>query len=311
MSNESDQGGVLFGPYGTILEERAKEINVPDLTNPVKIIFDDGPYKDETARVAKGYLDAGATYATTNTFGLRNLIHSSAFGALELYTTAVFAHAEVVRDALRKRIFKKLLFCFGPFGDCYNPQAAPDSLDEGFEFHDEQIHVAQEFALENPEIPIGVVFETICTVREAISVAEIAQCSDLPIIASLVIDKDAKLFDDTPLSEALREIDDASNKSLWGFSVNCCPIEGVFNAIDRSNGKRDRLVMAYPNASSEDPRKLEEHDGIVHLSDHATTADDLVRIIRQNPTIRIIGGCCGFDHQAIEHLASAVKVDSL
>lgn len=296
----------MSGPFGTVLEERAKALGIPDLPKAARVV-DGGSYRTETLAIARGYLDRGADVATTNTFGLRSLLRH---GDIQTYKEAVAAQVNLTREALDGFRDRNLVVNLGPFGvgpngGCYNPDEAPVDAKESKDFHAEQLAVVRPF-LEAAGVD-AIIFETICTGREGLGVALAARELIVPVIPSFVIDKDARLFSGEPLVDVLRQIDDATGNYPLGYSVNCCPVPGAFEAIAGSNGKRDRLVMAYPNASERDPRELEELDGVVHLHDNGVTAEQLISLTRRNPSIKIVGGCCGFDHDDIGVISQAVR----
>ena len=291
----------MSGPYGTVLEERAKQLEVPDLSKSVNVT-QGGIYRAETLAIARGYLDKGANVATTNTFGTRGLLRAA---QPELYRQVVTEHVGLVRQALEGFHNRNLVVSLGPYGDCYKPEDAPSDEKDARDFHSQQLAVVKDLLL-SAGID-AVVFETLCTGREAIGATMAAKELKIPVIPSFVVDRDAKLFSGEPLVEVLRQIDDITGSYPLGFSINCCPVSGAFQAIADSNGKRDRLIMAYPNSSERDPRELEEIDGVVHLHDNGSTAQQLVELVRRNASIKIIGGCCGFDHDDIGVISAAVR----
>lgn len=290
-----------FGPYGTVLEELGPKIGVPDLHNSAKIL-EGGIYRESHLNLAREYLGVGARVATTDTFGARHFLRR---GDFPTYKELVGAHVDVVREALKGTRRRSLAISFGPAGNnCYDPNDAP-STEDSKDFHSEQLAIAREL-WEKAGIDVAI-FETICTGREGLGVVLAAQKLGIPVIPSFVIDKEAKLFDGEPLVEVLKKIDAATGAYALGYGINCCPIEGAEKALSVANGMRHRILMVYPNASSEDPRKLEETQGIVHLHDHEGTAKQLVQMVRHNPSIRVIGGCCGYDQKAIGALAREAK----
>ncbi len=294
--------GVLFCPYGTVLEERGREIGVSDLANPLKVL-DDGAYARETLAVARGY----ARYcdvATTNTFGLRGELRR---GNAELYREGMEAHHRLVVDALRGSSGNRALYiALGPYGienhGCYNPDEAPADAYSSQAFHREQLAVVRDLQ------GVGLVlFETVCTAREAIGMALAAKSEGLPTAISFVVNKEGRLLSGETLSDTIKQVDAASRSHPSFYSVNCSPIEGVWSAFAASNGQRGRIAMAYPNASSRDPRELDEADGIVTDLAAEARAEELSQIANLNHHLHIVGGCCGFDHESVQILANGVR----
>ncbi len=289
---------VLFGPYGSVFDKLGPKIGLPDLNDSANIL-QGGRHREEHLRLARQYLKAGARVATTNTFGARRFLHN---GDPQTYKELIGAHVDVVREALNGTKRRSLVAAFGPAGkDCYVPEDAPDTAEECRDFHAEQLAVAKE--LWNKFGIDVALFETICTRREGLGAVLAAQKLGLPVVPSFVIDKDAKLFDGEPLVDALKQIDSATGNYALGYGINCCPIEGAEKALSVANGMRHRVLMVYPNSSSEDPRKLQEKKGVVHLHDREDSAKRLVGMVKHNPNIRAVGGCCGYDKKAIALLA--------
>ena len=298
------EGGtkVLFGPYGSVLQERREGLGVPDLQNSLRIV-EGGIYRNQTLDIARGYLRAGADVATSNTFGARaHLRH----GNPELYRDVVQDQIAVTLEALQGTSGKNLLVPFGPYGvdnaGCYNLAEAPSDSYEARDFHAEQFATIRE--LYRKGLIDAVVVETISTGREALGVVLAAQKLGIPVIPSFLVDGTGNLKTGDKLSDVLRHIDGATGNYALGYSVDFCPLGGAEEAISHANGKRDRIVMAYPNASDADPSTLEEVDGAVSVRDHHTTAAQLVGMTKIS-SLRVIGGCCGFDQDAISKIAGA------
>lgn len=285
---------VLFGPYGTVLEERGRQNDCRDLSLPINVLHG-GQYRQAVLDVAKGYA-AVADIATTNSFGLRTTLRN---GNEQLYREALKAHYDVVKEAVAGQR-KKIFVCLGPYGNCYDPGESPDS-GLAHDFHAEQLAAVKEL-----DVVDAILFETLCTAKEAVGIALAAKEMDAKVIISFVIDKVGRLLSGETLNDAIAQVEAASGSFPQGYSVNCCPVEGVWKALDRSNGYRQRIVAAYPNASSKDPRELETVDGIVKDIDHHSHAGELANIALQNSNIAIVGGCCGFDHQSVEILARKI-----
>lgn len=284
-----ERPAILSGPYGTILKGMGKRFE-----NPVNIL-DGGDYRRVIVDIAREYA-RHADVATTNSFGLRGLLRR---GESELFDEALSAHYDAVIEAitgLRRKVF---VSC-GPYGECYSPEESPSAA-EAKDFHSDQLsHV-----LRLPHVD-KVLFETVCSAGEGVGIAQAARDLGVPAIISFVVHETGVLLSGERLHDAIAEADAASGSFPYGYGVNCCSVEGLKNAFSSSNGQRGRLVIAYPNASSKDPRELEECDGIVSELDPDTTADDLFGVARENPGLAVVGGCCGFDHAAIASLRRGV-----
>ncbi|MBI5754456.1 homocysteine S-methyltransferase family protein [Candidatus Peregrinibacteria bacterium] len=294
----------LFGPYGSELQALGDRIGVKDLQNSTNITRG-GIYREATLDLARRYLRY-ADVATTNTFGARALLR---YGEPQLYREVVETQVRIILEALDGVDGKNLVVPLGPYGvdnrGCYNLAEAPSDSFEARDFHEQQLAVVRELRKQNPID--AVVFETISTGREALGAVLAAKKMGVPVIPSFWVDVEGNLKTGDKLADVLRHIDNTTGNYPLGYSVNCCPLAGAEAAIGHANGKRDRLIMAYPNASDADPSTLEEVDGAVTVRDHHTTAAQLVRMTMNNMSLRVVGGCCGFDSGAIATIAGATQ----
>lgn len=297
---------VLFGPYGTELEELGRLLGIPDLAESPSILKG-GLYRQAVVDKAREYARI-AHVATTHTFGLRHLLRRD--DELQ-YREALKAHHEVVTGVIGdvKRDSGRVLDLFvscSTYGDCYyKDKKAPDAA-LARDFHTRQFAAIKDLPGDKT-----VLFETICTGPEALGIARAARDLSVPVIISFVVRETGKLLSGESLHDVIGEIEGEPGEHPVGYSINCCPIKGVWNALDDSNGYRNRVIMAYPNASNRDPGELEEIAGVVRVDDHSTRARELTRLAHERG-LEIVGGCCGFDPAAVEVLAKSIaaNVDS-
>ncbi len=300
------EGGVkvLSGPFGSELKELGSIIGISDLQDATKIV-EGGIYRQATLDLFRRYLPS-VDVPATNTFGARVLLRK---GQPELYREVIQAQVRVALEALVGTRGKHLFVSFGSFGfeggGCYNPEKAPSDAKEAQDFHEQQVVEVIEWVRRG--IVEAVVFETISTGKEALGAVFAAEKFKIPVIPSFVVDATGNLKTGERLADVMRHIDSITGNYPLGYSVNCCPLAGAEEAIGHANGKRDRLIMAYPNASDADPSTLEEVCGAVSVRDHHTTAAHLVKMTMNNKSLKIVGGCCGFDPVAIDTIARAIK----
>lgn len=292
--SRSEGPEILFGPYGTALELRGAELGIPDLHHSAKIL-EGGAYRAATIEVARRHAVV-ADIATTNTYGSRVLLRD---GDLQLYRDVVEAHHSAVIEALNGSGPRKIYHAVG--GTCagsYDPDDAP-SMEDARDFHAEQLAVAK--GLQGIS---AVLFETINTSREAMGIALAAKAFGLPVILSFVIDKHGRLLSGESLADSMAEIDDASGSYPLGYSLNCCPKEGIAPALDAFNA--NRVIGVYPNASSADPRTFDGSEGVMGVEDHELYADVLAQIARTN-NLAFVSGCCGIDEKLIGSIRAKLR----
>lgn len=293
---------VLSGPYGTRLAEMAQAYGEPQLSNPVAVL--NGRHCGEAvSEVAGSYLEKGANVLAVNGFGLRGLIHRP--GELPTFRKALRGQHHALQKAVegqthgtRTQIHR--VISLGPQGDCYDPEKSPTSVREAADFHGTQI---AEAALLEPE---AIWVETVNTIQEAIGIAQAAKQYKAPCVISFVLNRKGELLSGETLKDAIRAVDSATHNHPLGYSLNCCPIEALEPAL-RSLGKHSqRVIGAYPNASSLDQRELEKNNQIVTVRDAEHTAAYLSHLAHAFG-LRIIGGCCGFRAKEIGEISHAVE----
>lgn len=302
MNQEITQTQVLFGPYGTRLDEISLERDLPGLSNPANIL--NGPrYRNAISELAEGYLRAGALVAAINTFRVRLLLHSN--DNRELYGRILAAHMRALRDAIAavglENVFR--VVSLGPAAEqCYHPEKAPKRR-EAFDFHSPQAYEAGRL-----EANLAW-FETVSTIEEAIGIAAAAKSYRVPCLISFVIDRDGNLLSGENPRDAIYAVDDASGNYPYGYGFNCCPIEGIPKALAKCGNLASRVKALYPNASSKPQLELEglgETKGVIGVADPEGVAKYLNHLARCHK-IEIIGGCCGFKEKDIAQIVGAVR----
>ncbi|HCW32028.1 MAG: homocysteine S-methyltransferase domain-containing protein [Candidatus Peregrinibacteria bacterium GW2011_GWF2_39_17] len=287
----------IFGPYGTRLQEIGQKIGEPQLNNPVAILNGHGA-RGAVGTVAQEYLNHGATIGTVNASGLRGLLHRA--GEEGVYGDAMRTQWEIL-NAMVARTRKRIptFVSLGPVGDCYQPESAPTTV-EARDFHERQAATAKTLDV------TAACFETVNTIQEGIGIAKANQKIGMPCIISFVLDRKGKLLSGESLKDAIAAIDSATRNYPLGYGVNCCPVEALEPAL-RGCGKRgDRMILAYPNASSKSPRELEGGNEIITVRDPIHMARYL-HYIAQKYGLRIISGCCGFSAHDIGLVSRAVR----
>lgn len=283
---------VLNGPYGTVLSA----LGGKEFADPAAVI-DNIEVMRATYNVARQYSLAGARVATTNTFGLRGKLHQ---GREDEYDKALSIHYGLVKEALIGDSGSDIYIALGPYGDCYSPDSAPE-IGEAEDFHARQLDAVLRL---NGKVS-AVLFETVCTVREAIGIALAAKKTGVPAIVSFVMDNCGRILSQETLNDAVAAVDRESGVNLLGFGMNCCPIEGGKVALERGNGVGNRIKVFYPNASDKDPRELDGSETIEGVDDIKTRVRELVKIGRKF-NLEVVGGCCGHDHDSIRNIVDGV-----
>lgn len=286
----------LFGPYGTPLADLGREINEPSLGDPVSVL-NGRACGEAVTRVATGYIEEGADIGTVNGFGLRGLLHQS--GELRTYRQALQGqHSALQAAILQSGQQVRQVISFGPQGHCYLPEEAPNAV-EAEDFHGIQAAEAKELNVD------AAWFETVTTIQEAVGIAKAAQHHKVECVISFVLGRDGKLRSGESLIDAIRAVDSASGNHPTGYSVNCCPIEALEPALQSLGKYADRMIAAYPNASSRDPLDLEGQSSVGLINSLRTAT--YLSYLADRYRLKIIGGCCGYSGRDIARVTAAVQ----
>lgn len=295
---------ILFGPYGTRLDEMSHERDLPELADPVSIL--NGPdYRDALSELAEGYLRTGALVAATNTFRARLLLHKQ--GGREIFQRVLAAHMAALRDAIARSARDDVtrVVSLGPGTvHCYHPEHAPKKQ-EAYDFHGPQ-------AYEAGRVEANLAwFETVSTIDEAVGIGLASAHYRVPCLISFVIDHEGNLLSGESPFDAIRSVDDATQNFPYGYGLNCCPVEGIPRALAKLGDLVARVKAIYPNASSKPQRAalegLSSSTGeVIGVRDPEGIAKYLNHLA-QTHGLEIIGGCCGFGEQDISQIVSATR----
>ncbi len=188
----------------------------------------------------------------------------------------------------------------GPRGDAYRPPEAP-TAEEAMRYHSFQI---DELAASGVDL---IVAATMPAFREAKAVAHLLARSRVPSMVSFVVRPEGTLLDGKPLGDAIREIDDATDRALLGYSINCVHPDVALQALlHLPSALRARVLAFQGNTSSLSP---EEVDGLPHVdSMDAQPFAAAVGTLLGGTGIRMVGGCCGTDGSHIDALACVLTL---
>ena len=186
--------------------------------------------------------------------------------------------------------------CIGPRGDGYDPGRAM-SYDEAQGYHGRQIGVLAGAGVDL------VTAITMTNVPEAVGVARAARAAGVPSAISFTVETDGRLPSGATLREAIADVDTATGASPAYYMVNCAHPTHFAAELAAGAAWARRIRGLRANASCLSHAEL----------DNATELDsgdpvDLARryadLLRRQPQITVLGGCCGTDHRHIEEMAT-------
>ena len=183
-------------------------------------------------------------------------------------------------------------------GDAYSGKNHLNTID-AYNFHRIQ---TLELKSQNPDFLLGTLMPEI---NEAIGMAKAMAETAIPYIISFMIRKDGKLLDNTPISEAIRIIDNEVVPKPLCYITNCIHPTNLISALtsdlNKNRPELQRLVGLQANASILSPEEL-DNCTITQQNDFNIMIDEM-NTLYNNFNFKIFGGCCGTNDIFIERLS--------
>jgi homocysteine S-methyltransferase len=183
----------------------------------------------------------------------------------------------------------------GPRGDGY-VVGSTMSVDEATSYHSLQ---TRAFARAGADLATAV---TMTYVEEAIGIARAAITADLPVAIGFTTELDGRLPSGTPLREAVETVDAATDGQVAYFMINCAHATHFESALADGGTWLGRIKAIRSNASKMSHAELDDAEEL-DRGDLDELRGDYHRLRALLPDLRVIGGCCGTDHEHIAHLA--------
>lgn len=184
--------------------------------------------------------------------------------------------------------------CVGPRHDPY-ADIPPVAIDDARRYH-----IAQMDSLKETSVDLVTAY-TFNRPSEAAGCILAARDVDLPIIMSLVVETDGCLAGGISLTDAIDQIDAATEAAALFFMVNCAHPTHFAGALE----KHPRLKGIVANASRCSHAELDEADELDEGDPHQLGLE-IAEIVRENRSIQVIGGCCGTDMRHLRSMAREV-----
>ncbi|MEQ9693146.1 homocysteine S-methyltransferase family protein [Shimia sp. SDUM112013] len=189
----------------------------------------------------------------------------------------------------------------GPRDDAYAPGTQMTAKDA------EAYHRQQITTLSDTKVDIVSAY-TLAYPAEAIGIVNAARSCDLPVIVAFTVETDSCLPTGMSLGDAICAVDDATDGYARYFMINCAHPDHFTPSLDDAPWMR-RLQGVVANASRCSHAELDE---ATELDDGnpAELADQLAALRQQNPSLNVLGGCCGTDMRHMEQLAQRLARSS-
>jgi homocysteine S-methyltransferase len=155
--------------------------------------------------------------------------------------------------------------------------------------------------------PVDVVTAmTLTYVEEAIGIARAAEAAGLPVDIAFTVETDGRLPSGMPLGEAIEATDAATGGYPLHYMINCAHPTHFAGVLAEAAPWTARLGALRANASSLSHAELDEAIEL-DRGDPADLAARYQDLLEQVPSIHVVGGCCGTDHQHVKAIATAVR----
>ena len=231
------------------------------------------------------YLQAGAHFITTNTFGCNPLkMKESGYCYCDLLKAAV-QNAEIARERVNKEAY--IVLDIGPIGQLLEPLGSL-SFDEAYEI------IASQILLVKDKVD-AVLFETMSDLYEVkAGILAVKENSDLPVFVSMTFEASGRTLTGC---DPLTYINVVEGLGADVIGVNCSlgPKE-LKPIVDDFIKYSSRPILLQPNAGLP---CLENGETCYHM-----TSDDFYNEMKDYVLkgVSIIGGCCGTTPEFIETL---------
>jgi homocysteine S-methyltransferase len=186
----------------------------------------------------------------------------------------------------------------GPRSDGYHPTLVM-SADEAADYHNAQLRSFVSAGADRACVL------TLGYVDEAVGIARAAADLELPVFLGFTVETDGRLPDGTTLRRAVEQVDAQTEGSAVGYVVNCAHPDHIAPALGDAGPWLDRLVGVRPNASRRSHAELDEAPDLDD-GDPAELGQQVAELRARQPTLNLVGGCCGTDLRHARSIAAAV-----
>lgn len=146
---------------------------------------------------------------------------------------------------------------------------------------------------------------TMTYVDEAIGVTRTARSVGLPVVISFTVETDGALPSGEPLGNAIARVDDATDEAPAYYMVNCAHPTHFAEQLAPGAAWLARVKAIRANASRCSHAELDVATEL-DRGDVADLADWYGRLQSMLPDLRVVGGCCGTDHEHVTAIAKAL-----
>ncbi len=269
--------GTMLYQHGVFLNRCFDELNLSD--------------PGLVQKVHSGYVEAGADFIETNTFGA-NRLKLSKFGMAAEVAKINHAGVRIAREAAKDAVL--VAGSVGPLGS-ERTGHSPITTEEV-----RQIFAEQGEALLQAGADL-LILETFSNTEEMlIAIEALAGLDPVPIIAQMTVDENHETLYGERIDHAIARI--ARHEAVAAVGLNCSvgPSD-MLGSLELIRRVTDKPISVQPNAGL--PRQVEGRQ--LYMSTPEYMAEYAKRFFEMGA--RIIGGCCGTTPEHIREIARVVR----
>ena len=242
-------------------------------------------------RVHTEYVQAGADFIETNTFGA-NRLKLSKYGLANEVDQINRAGVRIAKEAAGDKVL--VAGSMGPLG-CELTESGPISRREA-----EDIFREQATALVDAGADL-LILETFLSAEELlIAVGAASGLADLPIIAQMTVTENGETVYGEPIEQAISRVSREPAVAAVGLNCSIGP-SGMLSSLERIRPVTTKPISVQPNAGM--PRQVEGRQ--LYMSTPEYMAEYAKRFLEKGA--RIIGGCCGTTPNHIREIVRAIR----
>lgn len=176
------------------------------------------------------------------------------------------------------------------------------SASEAADYHLPQIRVFNEAGADM------VMAATMSYVEEAIGIAQASASVGVPVAISFTLETDGRLPSGQSLGEAIEATDRATTSGPAYYMINCAHPSHFQNILDGGSGWLQRIGGIRANASRMSHAELDNAEEL-DRGDPEALASDYLSLRSLLSGLRVVGGCCGTDHEHVSRISAALHPD--
>ena len=140
---------------------------------------------------------------------------------------------------------------------------------------------------------------------EAVGVVRAAVEAEMPVVIGFTVETDGRLPSGMTIGDAIAEVDAATGNAPAWYMINCAHPSHFADALSTDAEWLGRIKAIRANASRMSHAELDEAPEL-DRGNPAELASDYVALQQALPDLRVVGGCCGTDHDHIDQICAAL-----